>query len=161
MAGVRTRHVQLVGGDPFSVVQNLDDLDIVLHAVAEYVGENLDVTYLAEQGQLLLDECLGTDGLQADRIEHSSSGFVQARRRIACHRLTGQPLDDKAAELRQGNDVFKLHAIAEGSRCGDDRVLDPQPAEFYGGVELSGSAARGFGCAHRVVSCGRASTNAS
>jgi hypothetical protein len=121
--------VEFVGGDAFAVIENLDGAFVVFASVAEYVGNDDGVFYLAEFGQLLFQKSRGTDVLQADGVEHSGGSFPEAWRRVADHGLAREAFDDESAELVEMDYVFELDAVAEGSAGGDDGVLELDSGE--------------------------------
>ena len=77
---------------------------------------------LAQQRQLLADEAMDANALQADRVQHAGGRFGDARRRVALPLLEEQPLDGDAAEHRQIDDLVVFEAIAKAAAGGDDRI---------------------------------------
>ncbi len=94
---------------------------VIFARVAEDIGENDDIFFAAQLGQLLFEKCRSSDVLQADGVEHSGGGFIETRRRIARHGLTRQAFHDKAAQLVEVDDIFELDAVAERATSGNDR----------------------------------------
>ena len=84
---------------------------------------------MPQLGQLLVDKGARADILQSDGVEHARRRFVQTRRRIAGHRLRGQSLDHKAAELVEVHDIFELNAVAKGPAGRDHRILQLDAGE--------------------------------
>ena len=77
----------------------------------------------AQLRQLLGDEAMHADALQADRVQHAGRRFDDARRRMALALVEEQALDRDAAERREIDGVGVLDAVAEASGRRDDRVL--------------------------------------
>ena len=96
---------------------------VIFAGIAEYIRNDHRIFDLAKPGKFLLQKSLGSNVLQADRVEHARRSLPQARRRIADHRLFRESLYDKAAQAVEMNYVFKLNPIAEGAAGGNDRVL--------------------------------------
>jgi len=126
---VGTRHVDFVGRDALALIQDFDGLLVVGAGVAEDVGEHDDVLFLAQRGELFGEEGGRSDVLQADGIQHSGGGFIEARRRISGHRFLGETFDDQSAEAVEVNDIFELDAVGEGAGGGDDRILEVDAGE--------------------------------
>ena len=67
-------------------------------------------------GQLLGDEPVDADALQADGVQHAGRRFDDARRRMALALVEEQALDGDAAERREVDGVGVLDAVAEAAR---------------------------------------------
>ncbi len=152
--GVRTGHIQFVGRNALAFVQDLDGALVVFAAVAENVGEDHDIFHLAQLGQLLVEKGASSDVLQSDRVEHSRRSFVQARGRIAGHRLRRQSLHHEAAELVQMHHIFELNSVAEGSAGGDHRILQLDAGEAD--AEIRGGSGGGSGHREALAAASRA-----
>ena len=77
---------------------------------------------LAEQRQLLADEPVHADALQADGVQHAGRGLGDARRRVPFALGQEQALDADAAERGEVDDLLVLEAVAEAAAGRDDRV---------------------------------------
>ena len=82
----------------------------------------------AQLGQLLADEAVDADALQADRVQHPGRRFDDARRRMSFALGEEQSLDGDAAERRQVDQVRVLDAVAEAAARRDERVLQLERA---------------------------------
>src|ERR1700690_2422186 len=121
--GVGAGNIQLVSGNALAFVQDFQSMFVVFTGVAENIGDDHDVFDAAEFGKLVVHEGAGPDVLQADGVQHSGGGFIQARRRVADQGLARKAFDHESAQPLQVDDVFKFHAVAEGAAGGEDRVL--------------------------------------
>src|SRR4030095_14255645 len=83
-------------------------------------------TQLTQLRQLLLDESVHADALQADRIEHAGGGFDDALGRVALARLEKETFDGDAAERREVDRLGVLAAVPKTSARRDQRVLERQ-----------------------------------
>ena len=79
---VRARDVQLDAGDALGVRQDARDLDVLVERGAADVDDDRGAPR-AQFGQLLVDEAVHADALQADRVQHPGRRFDDARRRVA------------------------------------------------------------------------------
>src|SRR5205807_989186 len=104
---------------------------VIFAGIAEYIGNDHRIFDLAKPWQFFFYERPSTNILQSNGIQHSSGRFVQARRRIADHRLFRESLYDKAAQAVEMNYVFKLNSIAEGAAGGNDWVLQLNPRKTH------------------------------
>ena len=105
---------------PSASLRRVDDGDVVFDGVAEDVDDDGAAGIVAQLGELFCDEALDADVLQADGVDHAGGGLDEAGRRVAGHGLAGEALGDEAADAVEGDDLFKLDAIAEGAAGGDD-----------------------------------------
>ena len=112
---VRAGNVQLVRGDTFTLIKNLDCVFVVFSGIAEDVGDDDDVFDLLQVRHLLLEKRLRADVLQADGVQHSCGSLPQTGRRIADHGLFRESLYDEAAELRR--DARCLQIPRRNRRC--------------------------------------------
>ena len=87
VTGVGAACVQLVDRNAGRFVEHVDHLDAVLDGIAEDVGNDHNAGDLAQPGQLLFDEGVYADVLQADGVHHSGGAFDDARAGVAGHRL--------------------------------------------------------------------------
>src|SRR5437764_5617322 len=120
---VRTGDVQLIRGNAFTFIENLDGVLIVFAGVSEDIGDDHDIFNLAQLGKLFVKKCAGANVLQANGIKHSGGGFIETRRRIADHGLTRESFDHEAAKLVQMHNVFELDAVGKGAAGGNDGIL--------------------------------------
>src|ERR1700752_3616315 len=74
--------IELVGGNAFALVENLNSVFIVFAGVSEDIGDDDCIFDLAQLGQFIVHKSPGADVLQADRVQHSGGSFVQTRRRV-------------------------------------------------------------------------------
>src|ERR1700690_1817150 len=137
--GVGAGNIQLVSGNALAFVQDFQSMFVVFTGVAENIGDDHDVFDGAEFGKLVVHEGAGADVLQADGVQHSGGGFIQARRRVADQGLARKAFDHESAQPLQVDDVFKFHAVAEGAAGGEDRVLQRDSGETD--AEIGGHAA--------------------
>ena len=142
LGGVWAGDVQLVGGDSFARIEDVNRLFVVVDGIAEDVGDDHDVGNLLEDGKLFFEEGARPDVLQSDGIEHSSRSFPQARRRIARHGLARKALDDETTELVEGNHVLKFNAVTESAGCSHDGVLQRYAGKAGAHVQRHRRAAR-------------------
>ena len=120
VAGVGAAGVELVHSDAGGVVEGVDDFEAVFDGEAEDIGDDDDVLYVLELGELFGDEGADAHVLETDGVDHAGGGFDDAGRWIASHRLAGEALGDEGSDVVEGDDVFELDAVAEGSAGGDD-----------------------------------------
>ena len=97
MLRVRAGNVQLVSGNSLALVQNLDCVLVIFARITKYVCDDDCVFDLAQPWKLFFNEDIGANVLQADRVQHSRSGFIKPRRRIADHWFAGKSLDHQTA----------------------------------------------------------------
>ena len=100
--GVGAGGVDLVGGDAFRVVETIDDSEVVVDGVAEDVDDDGAGGIGAQGRELVGDEFLDADILQADGVDHACGGFDEARGLVAGHGLGGNAFGDKAADAAGG-----------------------------------------------------------
>src|SRR5207244_730341 len=124
MRGVRTRDVELVGGNALTLVQNFNGDFVVGTREAEDVGDDHYIFHGPQLGKLFFNEGTGANVLQSDRIQHSGRSLVEPWGRIARHRLLGQSLHHDAAEPSEMNNVFKLNAVGERAAGSNYRVFE-------------------------------------
>ena len=126
--------VQLVGGQALGLLQLADDLHVLLHRVAEDVGDDGGVI-LPQSGELFGDEAAHADVLQADRVQHPGRGLAQARGRRSLDGLRRQPFDDDAPQPVQVHQGGELYSITKGAGGYQDRILQAkagQPRRWRG-----------------------------
>ena len=84
----------------------------------------------AQLRQLLVDEPVHADALQADRVQHARPASRRCRGGGCPSRSArNSPFDGDAAERRQIDDVGVLDAVAEAAARRDQRVLERQRAD--------------------------------
>ena len=71
MPGVWTRGVKFIRRDAFGGVQLLDDGEVVVHRVAEDIGNASCAAVAAQRRQLLRNKRGDTHILQADGVDHA------------------------------------------------------------------------------------------
>ena len=142
--------VQLERGDPLGVRQDPRQLDVLVDRRAADVDED-DGAPVAQLRQLLADEPVHADALQADGVEHPRRRLDDARRRMSLALRQEQPLHGDAAERRQIDDVGVLDAVAEAAAGGDQRVGERQGADGDGKIHSTrvSAPARPRRCAAR------------
>ena len=74
----------------------------------------------------MLTEVVHALVLQSDAVEHARGRLDHTRIVIALARLQGSTLNDYAANAVKRHKVGKLRPVAERSRCGHYRILQPQ-----------------------------------
>ena len=82
----------------------------------------------SELGELFCDEGADAHVLEADGVDHAGGGLDDAGRGVAGHGLAGEAFGDEGADVVEGDDVFELDAVAEGSAGGDDGERSSTPA---------------------------------
>src|ERR1700688_3745674 len=110
---IRAGDIQLVSGNAFALVENLNSVFVVFTRVYEDVGDHKNIFDFAQLGKLLVNKSAGANVLQSDGIQHSGCGLVEARRGIADHGLTRETFDHEPAELVQMHNVFELDAVSK------------------------------------------------
>src|SRR6202012_414049 len=131
---VRAGGIQLIGDDAaLRFVQRLDDGDVVFDFIAEDIGDDAAGRIPGQWRQLGFKKCFDADILQSDGVDHASGGLDDARSLIAGHRLARKALGDESADAVEGDDLFKLNPVGEGSARRDDRTaqLDAGEADFH------------------------------
>ena len=123
MRGVRTRDVELVGGNALTLVQNFNGDFVVGTREAEDVGDDHYIFHGPQLGKLFFNEGTGANVLQSDRIQHPGRSFVEPWRRIARHWFPGQSFHHDAAEPSEMDNVFKLDAVGESAAGGNYGIL--------------------------------------
>ena len=113
---------------------------IIGAGVAEDVGEDDHIFLLPQRRKFFCEERRRANILQSNGIQHSGSGFKQARRRISRHRFFGETFDHESAEPVEMHDIFELDAIAECSGSGDDRIFQFDAGEADAQVGIARSA---------------------
>ena len=83
----------------------------------------------AQLRQLLGDEALHADALQADRVQHARRGFDDPRRRMTFALGEEQPFDGDAAERSQVHGVGVFDAVAEAAARGDQRIGEAERSD--------------------------------
>src|SRR5215471_7363179 len=131
MRRIRARDIQFIRGNALSLIQNLQSLFVVSSGVSKDIGKHDDVFHLAQLGKFLVHECACANILKTDRIEHACSRFVQARGRIARHRLLRESLYDKSAKLIEVYYVFEFDAITESATGGDNWIFKIDTGEAH------------------------------
>ncbi len=108
-------------GDALGIGEDPRELDVLVDRGAADVDEH-DRAPIAQLGQLLADEAVDADALQADGVEHARRRLDDPRRRMPFALGEEQALDRDAAERREIDDVAVLDAVAEAAAGGDQRV---------------------------------------
>src|SRR5262249_41669918 len=129
--------VELIGGQPLGVFQDFDDLDIVLQAVAEDVGNHGNIE-LTQYREFLLHEGAHADVFEPDGVQHAGRGLAEARGRSALHRLAGEPLCNKTAQLSEIYEVGEFQAISERAAGREDGIAESEGAHGDAQVDTSG-----------------------
>src|ERR1051326_4917308 len=83
---IRTRDVELVGGDAFAFVQDANYCFVLLARVAEDIRDHHPVLLACKNRQLVAKEGFCSDVLQTDGVQHSRSSLKHSGWRIAGHR---------------------------------------------------------------------------
>ena len=91
-----------------------------------------------KRGQLFLDEGLDPDVLQPNGIDHAAGSLNQPRGLVAGHGLERQSLGDETTDSVEGNNVFKLDPVAEGSTGGNYRIAQQKAGEANAHLGLHG-----------------------
>ena len=119
---VRARDVELDRADAFVVGQHARDFAVFVERRSADVDEGRRVE-APQFRQLLGDEPMDANALQADGVDHAGRRFDDARRRVAFAFVEEQALDGDAAERREIDGARVLHAVAEAARRRDDGFL--------------------------------------
>ena len=130
-------YVNLVRRNALALIQDLNRVLVIGAGVAEDVGEHDHIFLLAQRREFFGKECGRANILQADGIQHSGSGLIQARRRISGHRFLGETFDHQSAKPVEMHDVFEFDAITEGAGSGDDRILQLDAREADAQVRIA------------------------
>src|SRR5262249_12051704 len=94
----------------------------VIIRLAEDVGDDRGVV-TPQLRQLVADERLHTDVLQADRVEHAAGRLRDAAGGVPLARLPGQTLRDDPPEARDVEVRQEVETVPGGAAGGQDRVL--------------------------------------
>ena len=90
--------VEFVGGDAFSLVEPLNDCDVLADGVAEDVDDDIAERISEQRRELAGDEVVDADVLESDGVEHAGGGLNDARSGMAGHGLERDSLGDEAAD---------------------------------------------------------------
>ena len=94
MRRVRAGYVDFIRRYALALIEDFNRLLVIGAGVAEDVGEHDDVFLLTQRREFFGKECGRADILQADGIQHSGGGLIEARRRISGHWFFGETFDD-------------------------------------------------------------------
>ena len=89
---------------------------------------------LAKLGQLLADEAVNADALQADRVDHAGGRLDDPRGRVALALGEEEALGDDPAERREIDRLRVFDAVAEAAAGGDEGVGKLQRADANGEI---------------------------
>ena len=81
--------------------------------------------------QLLCNKVVDAGILETNTVEHTRRSFCNSGRKVSCSALTCGSLYRDTAQLGQRIKLFKLLAVTECSRCGDNGVLEVNTCEIY------------------------------
>ena len=113
---VRARDVQLDGRDALVIRQDARDLRVLVERGAADVDDDARAA-LAQQRQLLADEAVDADALQADGVEHAGRRLGDARRRTCPSRsLRNRPLTATPPRRREIDDLARTRGRSRSSR---------------------------------------------
>src|SRR6266852_7547123 len=125
--------VQLVPGQPIGIFQDLDDLGVVLHGVAKYIGNDRRIKF-SQYREFFGHECPNPYVLEPHGIQHPRWGLTKPRPRSTFHRFAGETFGDEAAEGVQIYKVGKFEAVSEGSTGGENGIPQAQRANLHAQV---------------------------
>ena len=108
--------------DSFSDGGRLGDTQAALDHARRLEDAGDDADALWNGRQLLGDESLDPDVLEADGVEHPGGGLPDAWRRIAPPRLEGEALGHEAPDAAQIQKGLELGAVPESPGGREDRV---------------------------------------
>ena len=103
------------------------------------------VKNFTKTGQFVADDRVDPGVLQADCVQHAGGALRNAREGIARARLRGRALEGEAAEKVDIVDAGKLQAVAEGSRGGQNGIVQFDAAELHVQASHSSSSFRKTG----------------
>jgi hypothetical protein len=121
MRGIGATRVQFIQCDAGCIVQSTHHLNAVGDGKAKDIRDHNRARDLPQFRHLLLDEGLHPHVLEPDRVHHASGGLNDARRGIASHRIARQTLGDEGPDSLEGENLFKLHAVAKRPACRNHR----------------------------------------
>ena len=134
---VRAARVQLERSDPPLAVEPLTHLGVALELGLEDARD--DGHRRRQRRQLLAQERLDPDVLEADRVQHAGRRFRDPRRHVAGARLERERLGDDAAQLGEVDERRELGAVAAGAAREQHRVAQRNSRQL--GREVDGGLA--------------------
>src|ERR1700680_387551 len=153
VGGVGAGNVQLVGGDALAFIQDLNGSLVIFAGVAKHIGDDDDICFLAQLGQLFVNEGSRAHLLQSDGMEHARCCPVKPRRRIPRHGLFRQTLDYESAELVEVDYILELDPVAKSAAGGNHGVFELNAGEANG--QVGSTPGGGGGSGHRDCSVTR------
>ena len=137
---VRAGGVHLDPRDARHAGEALAHLGVALDLGLEDARDHGDA--FRQRRQLVADEGLDADVLEADRVQHPGRRLGDARRRVPGARLEREALGDEAADPAQVQERRQLAAVAEGARGRQHRVAQRDAARGRRGCRAARSRQR-------------------
>ncbi len=130
---IRARDIQFVCSDSVASVQFFDDFDVFIFGKAKHVHDDR-AAGITKKWHLVADECIDTDILETDGVEHSGRRGEEAGRAVAGNWLRRSPLHNDRANALQIDESGEFFAITKCPTGRDNGVPEADSRELNGKV---------------------------